>query len=78
VTNPNSLIHSSVKAGAVKMSSSESDFCMVIRVEREMEGFKLRGSTSSDFRIGDELGIGAGGRSKRHLIVCGFCDPMLI
>jgi len=78
VRNANLPIHSSGDARAVTMSSSESDFCMVISLARDRQWLKLKGSKSCDFWIGDKLGIGAGPWDGMRASVCGSHKPSLI
>jgi len=60
------------------MSSSESEFYMVVSLGCDVPGLKLAGSTSFQIRIRDELFIGAGGRDGMGSSVCRFHEPSLL
>ena len=78
IKNTYLAIYSSGDAGAVILSSSESDFYMVNCLGRYMLGEILAGCTGFTFSICDKSGMASGIRDNKWLSASGWSEPTLI
>jgi len=78
IKNTDLFIHSPRDTGAVTISSSQSDFYIVISLGRHIQGYTLTGSTGIDVKTGDKLVTVYGESEEMRFRVWGFPEPSVI